>query len=201
MPILAHLPFRVDSSGFARGASRGSSPDVFQRVQNLWTYGHQVGDWITVQVSPWKICPSSYELTHGFRRPLDGMRNWVLEASDSHSGPWTVLSEHKDDTHLGHAAFDAHRWEIQGCDKFYQIFRIRSTGPNASTVDGNALQMCVCKMELWGRLRKGSNEHDVVFERKVVHQTSHDPLPESDDDEEEEDEDEEDEEEDEDEDE
>ena len=55
---------------------------------------------ITIEVKRWNVRPTAYLLRHYSSWDTEALRCWVLEAATEENGEWTVLSEHKDDTHL-----------------------------------------------------------------------------------------------------
>ncbi len=146
-----------------------SSPfDCFYATRT-WTLGRALGEFIGVDVYPYMISPTSYELTHGFSQAKDGISNWVLEGSNEEK-QWTTLSTHTDDHHIGNAPYDSYCWKVESNGKFYRQLRIRMTGPNRSSKVENRFQLCVCKMEFFGRIRKQGSDEDIIFLQ------SHDPA-------------------------
>lgn len=146
-----------------------SSPFDCFSAHRTWTLGRTLGEFVGVDVYPYTISPTSYELTHGFSQAKDGISNWVLEGTNEET-KWTTLSTHTDDHHIGNAPYDSYRWKVESNGKFYRHLRIRMTGPNRSSDHENQFQLCVCKMEFFGRIRKQGSDEDIIFLQ------SHDPA-------------------------
>jgi hypothetical protein len=84
--------------------------------------------WISISlVKCAPIRPTHYALRGGASGGAFALRNWDFEAS--HDGVhWTALKKHINDTTLENDGLPG-AWAIDGCNHFYQHFRLVSTGP------------------------------------------------------------------------
>jgi hypothetical protein len=95
------------------------------------------------------LLASHYTLRHGFSSTNVALRNWNFEGSND-AKSWTVLSEHRNDTHLGDN-YKSHTWQV-GTEfsndvQPYRYFSIHVTGYNAS----RHYYLQINAIELYGR--------------------------------------------------
>eukprot|EP00992_Anisonema_acinus_P008026 TRINITY_DN4098_c0_g1_i1.p1 TRINITY_DN4098_c0_g1~~TRINITY_DN4098_c0_g1_i1.p1 ORF type:complete len:277 (-),score=57.38 TRINITY_DN4098_c0_g1_i1:127-900(-) len=93
-----------------------------------------------------RIAPTHYTLRHGSQQQR-APRHWDLLAATAPGGPWTVLSEHRDDASLGPAADSCATFSLAVGDTGFRCFRIAWRGPSAM----NCHYFHVNGFELYGR--------------------------------------------------
>jgi hypothetical protein len=121
----------------------------------FWTR-NELHSWIQIDFGPkHMVCPTAYTLRHGFSKPRDGIRNWVLEGSkrSDKDGDYEILRCHTDDRHLGNAPFDTHTWSIQnprGTE--FRYLRLRQIGPGNGAQDKFKHHFTISGVEFYGWL-------------------------------------------------
>lgn len=93
-----------------------------------------------------KFVLNAYTLQHGYSKPVDGMRNWVIEGSNNGTD-WEMIRNHVNDTSIGNLPYDSHTWQVNA-SRAFTSFRIRQTWKNA----GNKHELCFSTIHFYGIL-------------------------------------------------
>eukprot|EP01083_Nonionella_stella_P152455 488722_1 len=86
--------------------------------------------WFGVDFKGLQINPTHYTLRHYVSNNCC-LRSWDFEGSRDGGKEWITIKKHTNDRSL-QGKGSSHTWEVDQCNEFYSLFRIRMTGKNSS---------------------------------------------------------------------